>query len=116
MLALRSVPDFDVFGEAGNAEEALALAKKTELDLVVVDILMPIVSGISLAGQMLTVRPSCKILALSVIDEPVLIADMLRAGAGVMSQDPTDHQIVEAIHAVLGGIRYLPLVCLAGRD
>ena len=108
-LALRDVPALDVVGQAGNAQEALALAAQTALDLAVVDILMPVVSGISLAAQMLSVRPTCKILALSVIDEPVLIADMLRAGAGgyAFKTQPTT-EIVEAIHAVLGGIRYLP--------
>jgi DNA-binding NarL/FixJ family response regulator len=109
MLALRSVTDFDVVGQAGDATEALALAAKIDLDLVVVDILMPVVSGISLTRELIGLRPQCKILALSVIDEPMLIADMLRAGAsGYANKTQPTSEIIEAIHDVLGGIRYLP--------
>ncbi|MDB4955630.1 MAG: response regulator transcription factor [Myxococcales bacterium] len=109
LLALRGVPDVEVVGAVANAADALLLAEQVNLDLCVVDILMPIVSGISLTGQMLSVRPACKILALSVIDEPVLIADMLRAGASgyAVKTQPTA-EIIDAIHGVLGGLRYLP--------
>jgi|HubBroStandDraft_6_1064221.scaffolds.fasta_scaffold06158_2 DNA-binding NarL/FixJ family response regulator len=101
--------NIDVVGEASNAEEAIELARHTPLDVAVVDILMPSVSGISLTSELFELQPSCRVLALSVIDEPCIIADMLRARAcGYALKTQPIAQIVEAIGQVLGGLRYLP--------
>jgi DNA-binding NarL/FixJ family response regulator len=102
-------PSFDIVGEASDAQEALDLARRTTLDVAVVDILMPTVSGISLTSELYELQPSCRVLALSVIDEPCIIADMLRARAcGYALKTQPIQQIVEAIGQVVGGIRYLP--------
>jgi DNA-binding NarL/FixJ family response regulator len=79
------------------------------IDVAVIDVLMPSVSGISLASQLRELQPRCKVLGLSVIDEPCLIADMLRAGAaGFALKTQPIEEIVDAIRTVLGGVRYLP--------
>ena len=109
VAALRGEADFEVVGEAGSAEEAIELANHIALDVVVVDVLMPTMSGISLTSQLFELQPQCRVLGLSVIDEPGLIADMLRAhacGFALKTQPPTE--IVDAIRQVLGGLRYLP--------
>jgi two-component system nitrate/nitrite response regulator NarL len=99
----------EIVGEATNAEDALALARTHELDVAVLDILMPGVSGISLASELYELQPSCRVLGLSVIDEPGLIADMLRARAcGYALKTQPVSEIVEAIMQVIGGLRYLP--------
>lgn len=101
--------NLEIAGEASNAEEALELARRTRLDVAVVDILMPTTSGISLASELYEIQPSCRVLALSVIDEPGIIADMLRAHAcGYALKTQPIEQVVEAIGQVLGGVRYLP--------
>ena len=102
-------PTLDIVGEASNAGEALELAKSMQLDVAVVDILMPSVSGISLTSELFELQPTCRVLALSVIDEPCIIADMLRARAcGYALKTQPIAQIVEAIGQILGGLRYLP--------
>lgn len=107
--ALRQEDDLEIVGEAGNAEAAIELARSLTLDLVVVDILMPTMSGISLASQLFEIQPRCRVLGLSVIDEPGLIADMLRAHAcGFALKTQPTTEIVAAIREVLGGLRYLP--------
>ena len=107
--ALRQEADLEVVGEAGNAEAAIELARCITLDLVVVDILMPTMSGISLTSQLFEIQPRCRVLGLSVIDEPGLIADMLRAHAcGFALKTQPTTEIVAAIREVLGGLRYLP--------
>ncbi|HWO19934.1 MAG TPA: response regulator transcription factor [Kofleriaceae bacterium] len=106
---LRRELDLDVLGEAGGATGALDLARRFALDLVVIDVLMPEMSGISLASELFELQPRCKILGLSVIDDPGLIADMLRARAcGYALKTQSIGEIVEAIRLVLGGLRYLP--------
>jgi DNA-binding NarL/FixJ family response regulator len=108
-VVLQREDDLSLLGEAGDAESALDLARRFELDLVVVDILMPGRSGISLASELHELQPRCKIVGLSVIDDPGLIADMLRAHASgyVLKTQPVT-EIVDAIRQVLGGVRYLP--------
>jgi DNA-binding NarL/FixJ family response regulator len=101
--------DLEVAGEANDAEEALELARRTQLDVAVVDILMSTVSGLSLTSELAELQPSCRVLGLSVIDEPCIIADMLRAGAcGYALKTQPTVEIVEAIVQVVGGLRYLP--------
>jgi DNA-binding NarL/FixJ family response regulator len=108
-VALQREPDFDVIGEAGDATSALELAKRVELDVAVVDVLLPQMSGISLSSALFDLQPRCKILGLSVIDDPGLIADMLRAHAcGFAIKTQPIAEIVDAIRLVLGGLRYLP--------
>lgn len=108
-VALRREADLDVVGEAGGAEEAIALAKHVRLDAAVVDILMPTVSGISLTSELFELQPRCRVLGLSVIDDPGLIADMLRAHAcGFAVKTQSTPEIIAALRQVLGGVRYLP--------
>lgn len=108
-VALRKQPDLEVVGEAGNADEMRALLRNVEFDVAVVDLLMPAVSGIGITHELREQWPHCQILGLSVIDEPGLIADMLRAGAAgyALKGEPIE-AIVEAIRRVAGGMRYLP--------
>ena len=104
--AIRSTPDSEVAGDAGNASDALVLVSTLVIDLVIVDILMPTMSGISLAAEIHERQPDCRILGLSVIDEPGLIADMLRAHAsGYALKTQNVDEILDAIRQVLGGIR-----------
>lgn len=109
VVALRNEPDFEIVGEAGSAQEALDLVQRVEVDLAIVDILMPGVSGITLATELHERQPDCRILGLSVIDEPGVIADMLRARAcGYSLKTQPVNEIIDAIRQVLGGLRYLP--------
>jgi DNA-binding NarL/FixJ family response regulator len=109
VAALRHELDLEVIGEAGDAASALELVRTHELDVAVVDVLMPEMSGISLATEIFELRPRCKILGLSVVDDPGLIADMLRARAcGFATKSQSVAEIVGAIRQVLGGLRYLP--------
>ena len=108
-VALQREVDLEVVGEAGNAVQALELARATPLDVAVVDVLMPTTSGITLASELYEIQPGCRVLGLSVIDEPCLIADMLRAHAcGFALKTQPTSEIVDAIRQVLGGLRYLP--------
>jgi two-component system uhpT operon response regulator UhpA len=101
-------PDLHVVGEVGNAADAVEVARREPVDIAVIDVLMPTTSGISLASQILDVRPSCKVLGLSVLDEPVMIAAMLRSGAsGYALKTQPPQEITEAIRTVLAGERYL---------
>lgn len=99
----------EVIGEAGNAAEALALAHAVTIDVAVVDMMLPVTSGVGLCSALVLLQPQCRVLGLSVIEEPGLIADMLRAGAcGYALKTQNTDEIVAAIRQVAAGARYLP--------
>ncbi|MEP6860710.1 MAG: response regulator transcription factor [Deltaproteobacteria bacterium] len=109
LAAVLRAHDFDVVGEAGSAAEARAIIVAGAVDVAIVDVLMPAISGLTIALEIHEAAPECRILGLSAIDEPGLIADMLRAGAsGFVLKTQASEEIAEAIRQVTAGLRYLP--------
>jgi DNA-binding NarL/FixJ family response regulator len=108
-VTLQLEDDLEVVGEVGTAAEARTLAESVAIDLAIVDVMMPETSGLTLCAELHEIQPACKLLVLSVIDEPGLIADILRAGAGgyALKTQPVP-EILLAIRQVLGGVRHLP--------
>jgi two-component system, NarL family, response regulator NreC len=103
-------PDLRVTAEASTGSAAIDTIRNIPVDVAIVDVMMP-TGGAGLTRQLQQARPSCKILALSVLDEPSVIASMLRAGAtGYALKTQTPSEITDAVRAVLAGVRYLPPV------
>lgn len=108
-MCLSVEPDLQVVAEASTADEAVTRVRDELIDIAVIDVLMPTTTGISLASQLIEVKPTLKILGLSVLDEPTIIASMLRAGAsGYALKTQPPQEVTEAIRAVLAGVRYIP--------
>ena len=78
---LASDAEFEVVAAVGSAREARDVAAEHPLDLAVVDVLMPATSGVTLCHELFELQPSCKVLMLSAIDDPLLIGDLLRTPA-----------------------------------
>lgn len=94
--------------EAATTGEAIAIAEKYPIDLACVDVLVPDAGGPALVRKLLTLRPQCAILGLSMLDEPIRAAEMLRAGAaGYALKSQPITEIIPALEAILGGVRYL---------
>ena len=99
---LDTVPGFAVVGEAGNADEALALAAAHEPDLVLMDVGMRGMNGIALAGVFHERFPAVRVLMLSMHDNIEYVMQAVRAGAsGYVLKDSPATEIVHAISAVL---------------
>lgn len=104
---LEAVAGFQVAGEAGNADEALALAAKLEPDLVLMDVGMAGMNGIALAGIFHERFPAIRVLMLSMHDNVEYVTEAVRAGAsGYVLKDSPSTEIVRAIEAVLAGQTY----------
>lgn len=101
--------DLEVIGEAGTLEEIRALTSHAAVDVALVDLLIPPTGGIGITEQLRQLQPSCRVLGLSVVEEPCIIAEMLRAGATgfALKLEPPD-QILEAVRQTAQGNRYLP--------
>ncbi|KWK88870.1 LuxR family transcriptional regulator [Burkholderia ubonensis] len=96
--------DLSVVGEAGNADEALALAESLEPDLALMDVGMNGMNGIALAGVFHERFPGIRVLMLSMHDNVEYVTQAVRAGAsGYLLKDSPASEIVRAIGAVLAG-------------
>ena len=104
---LDTVPGFAVVGEAGNADEALALAAAHEPDLVLMDVGMRGMNGIALAALFHERYPGIRVLMLSMHDNVEYVTQAVRAGAsGYVLKDSPGAEIIRAIGAVLDGKTY----------
>jgi DNA-binding NarL/FixJ family response regulator len=112
-IGLRAVleehPRMDVVFDVESGGELLDRAKREPLDVLVLDLVLPGEGGARIASQLLELQPGCKILVLSMLDEPIRISEVLRNGASgfALKSQPVE-EIVDAIQLVLGGVRYLP--------
>ncbi|WP_242538950.1 response regulator [Trinickia acidisoli] len=101
-LRLEGVPGLVVAGEAGNAEEALALAETLSPDLVLMDVGMNGMNGIALAGIFHERFPAVRVLMLSMHDNIEYVMQAVRAGAsGYVLKDSPATEILQAISTVL---------------
>lgn len=104
---LESEPGFTVVGEAANGEEALALARSLQPDVVVLDISMPGESGLQVTQELRRLAPESRVLILSMHDNTEYVREGLRAGAhGYILKDTAATELRDAIHAVRRGESY----------
>jgi len=96
--------DIEVVAEAANGEEALRLIRTTHLDVVLLDMEMPIVTGIEVAQTVKAERLPVCVLALSSHDDAAYVTGLLENGAsGYITKDKPPSLIVEAVRAVAAG-------------
>jgi len=101
-------PDLEPAAEAGNQYEVQVAVAHVSFDVALVDVRIPPSDGVGIVEELHTVAPACRVLALSVVDEPAIIADMLRAGAtGYALKTEASEQLMQAVRAVAAGERYL---------
>jgi DNA-binding NarL/FixJ family response regulator len=99
---------FNVIGEAGDGREAMAAVRELSPDLVVMDITMPNVDGITATRDIVASSPDTKVIALSIHGGRRFVENMLQAGAaGYILKDSAPKLLVEAVHTVLKGQIYL---------
>jgi DNA-binding NarL/FixJ family response regulator len=107
--------DLEVVAEAGDGLEALALARKLEPDLVVMDIKMPVCDGLEATRLIRTELPSARIVMLTVHDEDAKLFEAIKAGAnGYMLKNTNSTQFLQGIRNALGGEAVLPPKLAAG--
>ena len=105
---LSTVPGFEVVGEAGNADEAVAQVEALRPTLALMDVGMRDTNGIDLTAQLLGSHPDLLVLMLSMYDNPEYVQRALQAGArGYVLKDAPASEIVTAIEAVTGGGTFL---------
>ena len=100
--------DLKIVGGAGNRDEILALLSGQNIHVVIMDIDMGEISGISLTAEIRISNPQIRILALSMHGEKNYIVKMLEAGAsGYILKNAGKEEMMNAIRTVANGDTYL---------
>lgn len=101
---LSAVPSFEVVGQATTGREAIDLAASVRPDVIVMDLQMPDVSGVTATREILAANPDIRILVVTLFadEDSVLLA--LRAGArGYVLKDADEAELIDAVRAVSRG-------------
>lgn len=105
---LETYDDLDVVGTASNGNEAVELADQLKPHVVLLDLNMPGVSGLTTTEMILERQPEIRVLILSMHDSPEYISTALRHGArGYILKDVPSEEIKTAIDSVMAGEEYL---------
>ncbi len=97
-------PELDVVGEANNGAEAVALAEQLRPDVVLMDLLMPVMDGLTAISAIRRALPETEVIALTSVVEDALVVGAIRAGAiGYLLKDTQSDELVRAIHAAAAG-------------
>jgi DNA-binding NarL/FixJ family response regulator len=101
---LAGVPDVEVVGEAGDGNEAVALAAELKPDLVLMDISMPELNGLEATRRVLKLKPAPRVLIVSMHADKEYVRRALRAGAsGYLLKTADLRELTLAIAVVTRG-------------
>ena len=101
-LVLDAEPDLQVVAEAADGLEALAVGLREDIELAVLDVAMPKLTGLQVARELNERRPEVRSLLLSMHDSEQYLFEALRAGAsGYVLKADADHILIEACRAVM---------------
>jgi DNA-binding NarL/FixJ family response regulator len=107
-MVLDAEPDLAVVAEAGDGAEALERGLDPEVDLAILDITMPRMTGLQAARELHRRRPELRLLMLSMHQNERYLYESLKAGAsGYVLKSVVDRDLVEACRAAMRGERYL---------
>jgi DNA-binding NarL/FixJ family response regulator len=105
---LSSAKDIQVIGEASNGREAVALAERVDPDVVVMDLSMGEMDGITATQEMVAKNVRAKILILTMHAEDAYLVKVLEAGAsGYLVKSAADRELVDAVRALAHGDMYM---------
>lgn len=102
-------PGIKVVGEAANGQEAVAFVKREPVDVVLLDVSMPVMNGIEACREIKKARPAAAVVALTIHDQEEYLFEMIRAGvSGYVLKDISSGRLVETIYAVARGESFIP--------
>jgi DNA-binding NarL/FixJ family response regulator len=103
-MFLETDPDMEIVGEADNGERAVALAELLAPDVILMDMLMPVMGGIEAIGLLRARLPETEIVAMTSVLEEATVIGAVRAGAiGYLLKTTAADALCQAIHAAAAG-------------
>jgi DNA-binding NarL/FixJ family response regulator len=106
-FVLSQLKDFRVAGEASNGKEFLEMLDYTEADIVLMDISMPVIDGLTATTMAMAKYPDIKIIALTMSCDKEYFNKMVQAGiSGFLLKESGKEELVKALNAVKAGETY----------
>jgi DNA-binding NarL/FixJ family response regulator len=104
--------DMEVVAEAENGQEAVALAKKIKPQIVIMDLAMPMMNGLTATRQIMKAAPDTKVLVLSSYSDDECVKEMIAAGAtGFLMKASASNELAQAVrHARRGAQVFSPAI------
>ena len=107
-MLINAQPDLEVIAEAADGVEAIERARKTQPDVVILDLTMPRLSGFAALQTILRECPATRVLVLTMHDDAAYGRSLLVAGAlGYVTKKAADRELLQAIRAVREGRRFV---------
>lgn len=104
VLLLSMAPDMECVGQASNGDEAVRLALLLHPDVVLVDLHMPIKSGVAATREITLAQPNTQVLVLTTLDDDETVFEAVRAGAqAYLLKDASEEELLETIRALRRG-------------
>jgi DNA-binding NarL/FixJ family response regulator len=101
-------PDFEVVAEAADGAEAVAKGLDGDVELAILDVAMPRLTGLQAARELTRRKPDIRVLMLSMYDNDEYLAAAMRSGAaGYVLKSVVDRDIISACRAVLAGTSFI---------
>ena len=106
-LIIESQADLQLVGEAHNGQEAIDFIKENEVDIILMDLNMPVLNGIEASKKIVSIHPESKILILSMLSDTKLVKKLVKEGIkGYMLKNSGQDEIVDAIRRIRKGSTY----------
>jgi DNA-binding NarL/FixJ family response regulator len=103
-MILDAREDLEVVGEAENGVQAIALARKLDPDVILMDVRMPELDGVEATRRLVAAGSGARVLILTTFDLDEYVYEAIRAGAsGFLLKDVQPSQLVDAIRVVAAG-------------
>jgi DNA-binding NarL/FixJ family response regulator len=107
-MVLDSQPDLEVVSEVGDGAQAVQRALLPDVDLAILDVTMPRMTGLAAARELGRRRPELRVLILSMHENEQFLYEALKAGAsGYVLKSAADRDLVEACRAAMRGEPFL---------
>jgi len=108
-VLLEKDPELIIAGESSNGAEAVQMATELQPDLVIMDLNMPVMSGIEATREIIRIHPHIRVLALSMENDRTFVVEVLKAGAsGYLLKETAFAELLEAVHTLGRGETFLP--------
>ena len=105
---MEQVPGVKVIGQGANGEDALVMARELRPDIVLMDLRMPGMGGIEATQRLLVSNPGLKVIVVTVVDDEIRPAHLLKAGAvGYITKRTDREEMQRALHTILEGSVYI---------
>jgi DNA-binding NarL/FixJ family response regulator len=103
-LLLSMTPDMECVGQACNGDEAVQLAQLLRPDVVLMDLHMPVKSGVAATREITMTQPQTQVLVLTTLDDDETVFEAVRAGAqAYLLKDASEEELLETIRGLCRG-------------